>query len=84
MFYAYIIQSQKTGKYYIGSTNCLERRFIEHNQNKTRSLINKGSFLLIYKEEYQTNLEARQREMKIKSYKGGNAFRKLIAGLVQW
>lgn len=38
---------------------------------------------MIYREEYNTLLEVRRREQQIKSYKGGNAFRKLIAAVVQ-
>ena len=37
---------------------------------------------VIYKEEFQTASEAKLREKIIKSYKGGNAFKKLIAGIV--
>ena len=79
MYYAYIIQSLKNGRYYIGSTNNIERRLYEHNHNNTASLKNKGPFKAVYKEEFQTVKEARFREREIKSYKGGNAFKKLIA-----
>ncbi len=78
MFFAYILQSESTGKYYIGSTNNLARRLKEHNGNQTNSLKNKGPFIVIYKEEFNTLAEARGREYKIKSYKGGNAFKKLL------
>jgi len=80
MCYVYVIRSLKNKRYYIGSTNNLERRLKEHNHNKIKSLKNKGPFVLVYKEEYKTLREARQRERKIKSYKGGNAFKKLIRG----
>jgi len=33
MFYTYVLQSQKNSRYYIGSTNNLERRFKEHNKD---------------------------------------------------
>jgi putative endonuclease len=78
MFFVYIIRSIKTKKYYVGCTNNIERRLQEHNSNKTFSLKNQGPFELIYKEEYSTLKEARKRERQIKSYKGGNAFKKLI------
>lgn len=78
MYFTYIIQSTKTGKYYIGSTSNLERRLHEHNHNNTQSLKNKGPFVLIYKETFETVAEARKRESMIKSYKGGNAFKRLI------
>lgn len=78
MFSVYIIQSLTNKRYYVGSTNNIERRLNEHNHNNTVSLRNKGPFTLVYKEEYLTLSQARQRERKIKSYKGGNAFKKLL------
>ena len=50
----------------------------EHNSNNTESLINKGPYFLVHKEEFVTKNEAIKRERQIKSYKGGNAFKKLI------
>jgi len=79
MFTVYVLESQVNSKHYIGSTINIERRLQEHNNNKTRSLINKGPFKIIYSEQYSTLKEARKRERIIKSYKGGNAFRKLIS-----
>lgn len=38
---------------------------------------------MVYQEEYKTNIEAKRREKMIKSYKGGNAFKKMIAVVVQ-
>jgi len=78
MFHVYVIKSLKTGKYYTGCTNDIERRIKEHNGNKTRSLKNKGPFKLIHQEDYDNLSRARKREVEIKSYKGGNAFKKLL------
>jgi putative endonuclease len=78
MFVVYVIRSLKTGKYYIGSTKDLEVRIGQHNANKTRSLKNKGPFFVVYTETFGTRTEARKREILIKSFKGGEAFRKLL------
>jgi len=78
MYYTYIIQSIKTGEYYIGYTSNLKQRLLEHNFNKTKSLRNRGPFKIIHSEKFQTKIDARKRELKIKSYKGGNAFKKLV------
>jgi len=56
----------------------LERRLFEHNHNNTQSLKNKGPFILIYKEQFINKLDATKRERQIKSYKGGNEFKKLL------
>jgi len=78
MWFIYILQSYKSSKYYIGSTNNLERRLREHNQGKNKSTKNKGPWKIIYREQCSSELFARNRELKIKSYKGGNAFHKLL------
>ena len=78
MFTVYILRNSITHKHYIGSTNDPVRRLAEHNRGQTRSTNRKGVWQMIYTEEYPTSLEAKRRERLIKSYKGGNAFRKLL------
>ena len=77
MYWAYIIRSLKDNKYYIGYTNNLERRLQDHNRGKTQAVKYRGPFILVYREEYATKIEAARREKQIKSYKGGEAFKKL-------
>ena len=83
MYTVYILQNTLTNRHYIGSTNDFDRRLIEHNRGQTKSTRLRGKWFLIYKEVYKTNIEAKRRERLIKSYKGGNAFKKLIAAVVQ-
>ena len=80
MFYVYILKSLKNDGYYIGSTKHLEQRLIEHHLGKTKSLKYRLPLKLIYYEKYPTQIEARKREKQIKSYHGGEAFKRLIAG----
>jgi putative endonuclease len=80
MYYVYILRSLKDGKHYIGSTDNLARRIKEHNMGKTISLKRRLPLKLIYQEEYPTRVKAAKREKIIKRYKGGNAFKRLIAG----
>lgn len=77
----YIIQSLKDKKYYIGSTHDVECRLAYHNAGKQRSTKSRIPFILIYSEVFSTKAEAEKREKQIKSYKGGNAFKKLIQGV---
>ena len=67
----------KDHRYYIGSTRDLERRIKEHNSGKTISLKHRLPLKLVYSESFKTRKEASVRERKIKSYKGGNSFKKL-------
>ncbi len=78
MFKVYILKNNLTNKHYIGSTNNLIRRITEHNRGQTKSTNQKGIWKIIYTEKYDNSLEAKRRERLIKSYKGGNAFKKLI------
>lgn len=83
MFIVYILKNSITGRHYIGCTNDLVRRLLEHRRGHTRSTRQKGIWEIIYTEQYEESFEAKRREMQIKSFKGGNAFKKLIAGVVQ-
>jgi len=78
MFIVYILKNTRTNRHYIGSTNNFNRRLSEHNRGQTRSTKSKGTWLVVYKEEYLTHLAAHRREKQIKRYKGGAAFKKLI------
>ena len=83
MYTVYVLQNTISRRHYVGSTNDIARRMSEHNRGQTRSTRQKGSWVLKYIEEYSTSIEAKAREHQIKSYKGGNAFKKLIsAGIV--
>jgi len=69
MSYVYILKNEETGRYYIGSTNNLERRLRQHKSGLTRTTKILKTDKLVYKEEFSTLIEARLREKKLKSYK---------------
>ena len=78
MFTMYIIQSIQSGRYYIGSTDNLEKRLVRHNKGYSRYTKGKGPFKLVYKEEFAGRSEAVKREYYIKSLKSRSAIEKLI------
>ena len=78
MWVTYILQSQKTGRYYVGHTGDLKERLRQHNSGKTRSLKAHLPVQVIHVEEFPDKQEAYFRERQIKSYKGGEAFKRLI------
>ncbi len=80
MFTVYVIQSSNMKRYYIGFTSDLEARLRHHNSGANRSTANRGPWKVIYKEEFQDKKSAWLREKQIKSYKGGEAFKKLLHG----
>ena len=78
MYYTYIIQSQKNGRFYIGSCHDIDIRIERHNAGATPSTKSGRPWKLVYSESYETNSEALKREREIKSKKS----RKYIEFLV--
>ncbi len=78
MFFVYILRSLKDKDYYIGISKDLKSRLIKHNLGGVYSTKSRKPFELVYSEEFSDYKDARLREIEIKSYKGGNSFRKLI------
>ena len=73
--YVYILQSQKDGSLYIGSTTDLKRRMEEHNAGQVKSTKLKRPWQLVYYEAYFAEEIARKREKSLKSH--GNLRRQL-------
>lgn len=66
MFYVYVLNSKKYDELYIGSTNDLRRRIIEHNRGKVESTRKKKPYSLIYYEAYGRESDGRRREKMLK------------------
>lgn len=69
-FYVYFLRNS-TNYLYVGQTNNLNRRQLEqsHITTKTAKFVkDKGSFKLVYFEEYSTRLEAMRREKQFKGW----------------
>ncbi|MEK7519032.1 MAG: GIY-YIG nuclease family protein [Patescibacteria group bacterium] len=65
MYYVYIITNTKTGRLYIGYTENLKRRLLEHEQGKTKSTT-QNKWILTYYEAYLSKEDATQREWDLK------------------
>lgn len=78
MFYTYVLQSDITSKYYVGYCQNLLRRLAQHNNGETKSTKNAMPWKFVHVEEFVTRTDAICREKQIKSYHGGQAFKKLI------
>jgi len=69
-YYTYILECiDKT--LYVGCTNNLEKRLLQHNESKCGAHYTKirRPVELIYSEEFSTLKEGRQHEKEIKSYR---------------
>ena len=78
MYHVYILESQKNGKFYIGHTDDLDRRLLDHNSGKVKSTRNYRPWVRRYAEAYPTRIEATRRELEIKSKKSRAYIIKLI------
>ncbi len=79
MVYIYLLQNAKR-KYYTGITKLDPKiRLKRHNNGDVYSTKSGRPWELLYTETFANNLEARAREKQIKSWKGGNAFKKFLS-----
>ena len=76
--FIYILKFNKSGKYYIGSTNNLERRLIEHKNGESKYTRENGDFNLIFSQKFNSVVEARKSEQKLKSFKSKKVIERII------
>ena len=72
MYFLYILQSQTTGKLYIGQTNNLDDRVKRHQENRNKATKGRGPWILIYHLHFTTRAEAVQLEIKLKAWKSNS------------
>ena len=78
-YYVYILQSQKDSSFYIGYTSDLKKRFRQHNNGESRATKPFRPYKLIFYEAFLSRLDAKNREVYLKSGYG----RKTINGLLK-
>ena len=76
--YVYVLQSLKNDRFYIGSTNNLERRLIEHNQGESTYTSFTKPFKLIFSQKFVDLAIARKVEFKLKQFKSKKVIIKVI------
>jgi putative endonuclease len=72
------LQSEKTRRFYIGSSEVLGRRLEEHARGQTASTRGRSPWKLAYQEEYESLLAAHRRELEIKRWKSSKVIQALI------
>jgi len=69
-FFVYILCNRPKGVLYVGVTNDLARRSWEHRTKAVPGFTSKyGGTVLVYYEEYESILEARERERALKHWR---------------
>jgi putative endonuclease len=74
----YILQSQSTRRFYVGSTNDLPRRLDEHARGHSLATRARGPWQLVYQETFLSLVEARRREHEIKQWKSSKRIAMLL------
>lgn len=78
----YILFSIKDKKTYVGSTNDLERRLLEHQLGKVQSTKNRLPLKLVYFEKCDSLSASRIKEKYFKSCSGRKKMSKILGNLV--
>jgi putative endonuclease len=70
MYYVYILASRRHGTLYIGVTNSLQKRLMEHRSGQGSAFVKKyGVYRLVHVESYDRPEEAIAREKQLKRWK---------------
>ncbi|MEN7972576.1 MAG: GIY-YIG nuclease family protein [Verrucomicrobiota bacterium] len=82
--YLYILQSEKSGRYYIGSTNNPARRLSQHENGFVTATRSKGPWKRVALVEFSSPSIARKAEYHLKRQKNKRATEQAIAGTYPW
>jgi len=78
-YYVYILQSLKNNSLYIGYTTDLKRRFEQHNNGESLATKPFRPYKLIFYEAFLNRIDAKNREIYLKSGYGRKTINKLLA-----
>ena len=76
--WVYAIQSAKDGRLYVGMTEDVSKRLIQHNHGKAKSTKGFVPWKLIYTEETIDRNSARKRELFLKAGSGKEFLKKIV------
>jgi len=68
MCFLYILQSESSGRFYVGSTDDLDRRLSEHLRGHTPSTRGRGPWKLVYTEPFGTLIQESQRPISMRVF----------------
>lgn len=76
-YFVYVLKSKISNHYYVGQTDDLERRVMEHNLKKVFWTKRYTPWILVYTEKYLSREQAILKEKYYKSHAGRNSLKKL-------
>lgn len=74
----YILESDETRRFYVGSTSNLKRRLEQHRRGHTHTTKRLGAFHLVFYQEFDTLQRARFLEKRIKSWERKDFIHQII------
>lgn len=77
-WYVYVLRSARDRQFYIGSTNDLDRRVLEHQKGKNISTAKRLPIELVYFEGHRSKEDAVRREHYFKTTKGKVTLRQML------
>ena len=69
VYYVYILESETSGKFYIGQTNNIEKRLDRHNAGYEKYTKNRGPWRVHFYLEVESQSEAIKMERRLKNFK---------------
>ncbi len=79
MYVVYILYSKAIDQYYVGQTQNLDERLLQHISFRSKSTKKANDWVLVHKEVFESRSEAMHREKEIKSKKSRKYIEKLIS-----
>jgi putative endonuclease len=77
-FITYVLYSDTHKRLYIGQTDNLDRRLLQHNKGKVPSTRAYLPYKLIYTESFDRRIDAVKREKELKNTEGRRLLKKFI------
>jgi putative endonuclease len=78
MYVTYILYSEGSDRFYVGSTEHIDSRLLRHNNKAVPSTKNYVPWKVVYTEEFKTRAEAVNREKEIKAKKSKTYIKWLV------
>ena len=80
MYYVYILYSEKCDRYYIGFCSDIEERLKRHNAGMVKATKNCRPYHIKATKSFNSELDARKEELRLKKAKNRNYLEWLING----
>ena len=78
MAYVYVLESETSERFYVGSTGNLENRLLRHNKGYEKSTKHYRPYKIVFSQKCVTLQEAQALERKIKKWKRKDFILKII------